>query len=270
LEIARAFAAAGSDLALGARDSTLLRIEAEKLASTFPERRILWRPLDVSSEHDTRAFGEWSCETLGRVDVLVNNAGVYGPMGSIETVDWQQWVDAININLMGSVLMVRAVVRHMKSHGGGRIIQISGGGATNPLPGITAYAASKAAVVRFVESLALELRDFAIDVNAIAPGALNTRMLDEVIRAGPERVGKAFYQQSLEQRKSGGVPLSKGAQLAVFLASDAARGITGRLISAMWDRYSDWPAHLDELNGSEAYTLRRIVGRDRGLDWGDR
>ena len=124
--------------------------------------------------------------------------------------------------------------------------------------------------MRFAESLALELKDFGIDVNAVAPGALNTRMLDEVIAAGPERVGKAFHQRSLEQREKGGVPLMKGAQLAVFLASDAARGITGRLISAVWDRYEDWPKHLDELGESDAYTLRRIAGRDRGFDWGDR
>lgn len=270
LEIAHKFAAAGADLALGARDDALLRKEAETLAEAFPSRVILWRRLDVSCEQDTLAFFKWSSEALGHVDVLVNNAGVYGPMGDISGVDWKQWVEAIQVNLMGSVLMARAVVDHMKRRGGGAIIQISGGGATNPLPGITAYAASKAAVVRFIESLALELKDSGVDVNAIAPGALNTRMLDEVIAAGPGLVGEAFYQRSLEQRNKGGVPLEKGAALAVFLASEAARGITGRLISAVWDRYENWPAHLDDLSKSDAYTLRRIVGRDRGFDWGDR
>jgi 3-oxoacyl-[acyl-carrier protein] reductase len=270
LEIARAFAAAGADLALGARDDVLLEEEARRLAGAFPGRRILWRRLDVASESDTLAFARWSFDALGHVDVLVNNAGVYGPMGDIAAVNWKQWVDAVHINLMGSVLMARAVIGHMKQRGGGRIIQISGGGATNPLPGITAYAASKAAVVRFAESLALELKEFGIDVNAVAPGALNTRMLDEVIAAGPERVGKAFHQRSLEQRERGGVPLMKGAQLVVFLASNAASGITGRLISAVWDHYEDWPKHLDELGKSDAYTLRRVAGRDRGFDWGDR
>lgn len=270
LAIAREFAAAGADLALGARADGLLEEEGKGLVAAFPERRIRWRRLDVASESDTLGFAEWAVDTLGGIDVLVNNAGVYGPMGDIADVDWAQWVDAIQINLMGSVLMARAVIGHMKQRGRGAIIQISGGGATNPLPGITAYAASKAAIVRFAESLALELKDFGIDVNAIAPGALNTRMLDEVIAAGPERVGKAFYQRSVEQREKGGVPLAKGAQLAVFLASDAARGITGRLISAVWDRYEDWPKHLDELGKSDAYTVRRLAGRDRGLDWGDR
>lgn len=270
LEIARAFAEAGADLALGARSEALLEREGRGLSARFPARRILWRRLDVASEGDTSAFVAWSLGAFGHIDVLVNNAGVYGPLGDIATVDWKGWVDAVHVNLMGSVLMARAVVDHMKARGCGSIIQISGGGATNPLPGITAYAASKAAIVRFVECLALELKDCGIDVNAVAPGALNTRMLNEVIEAGPERVGKAFYERSLEQRRNGGVPLEKGAQCAVFLASDAARGITGRLISAVWDRYEDWPAHLEELGSSDAYTLRRIAGRDRGLDWGDR
>jgi NAD(P)-dependent dehydrogenase (short-subunit alcohol dehydrogenase family) len=172
--------------------------------------------------------------------------------------------------LLGSVMMCRAVLPHLKARGRGAIIQVSGGGATNPLANITAYAASKAAVVRFAESLALEVAGQGIDVNSIAPGALNTRLLDDVIAAGPDKVGAHFYERSLQQREQGGVPLGKGADLAVFLASDAARGITGRLISAVWDRYEDWPAHLDELKGSELYTLRRITGRDRGKDWGDR
>ena len=115
----------------------------------------------------------------------MNNAGVYGPMGSIEDVDWDAWVRAIEINLFGSILMCRALLPHFKAQRYGKIIQLSGGGATNPLPRISAYAASKAAIVRFAESLALEVRDEGIDVNAIAPGALNTRMMDELLAAGP-------------------------------------------------------------------------------------
>jgi 3-oxoacyl-[acyl-carrier protein] reductase len=158
----------------------------------------------------------------------------------------------------------------MKERRRGCIIQVSGGGATNPLPGLSAYAASKAAVVRFAETLALEVKDFGISVNSIAPGALNTRLLDEVLAAGPDKVGRQFYERSLAQKRDGGVPLSKGAELAVFLASDTARGITGRLISAVWDHWQEWPNHLDTLAESDLYTLRRIVGRDRGENWGDR
>ena len=270
LEIARAYLAAGADVALGARDEALLAREAGLLVAAYPGRRVLPRALDVRSAESCDAFVAASIETFGHVDVLVNNAGIYGPFGSIDTIDIREWMDAIEINLLGSVMMCRAVLPHLKARGRGAIIQVSGGGATNPLANITAYAASKAAVVRFAESLALEVAELGIDVNSIAPGALNTRLLDDVIAAGPDKVGAHFYERSLQQREQGGVPLGKGADLAVFLASDAARGITGRLVSAVWDRYEDWPAHLDELKGGDLYTLRRIAGRDRGKDWGDR
>ena len=270
LEIARRFIIAGADLALGARDADLLEQEAAKLARLAPGRQVISRHLDVMSRADCESFVKWAINELGYVDVLVNNAGLYGPMGNIETNDWEKWVEAVHINLMGSVLLARAVLGHMKERRRGCIIQVSGGGATNPLPGLSAYAASKAAVVRFAETLALEVKDFGISVNSIAPGALNTRLLDEVLAAGPDKVGRQFYERSLAQKRDGGVPLSKGAELAVFLASDPARGITGRLISAVWDHWQEWPNHLDTLAESDLYTLRRIVGRDRGENWGDR
>ncbi|UZF91292.1 SDR family NAD(P)-dependent oxidoreductase [Bosea sp. NBC_00550] len=270
LEIAHHYAAAGAELALGARDFDLLETEIAKLKSRYAGLSVIGRRLDVSVPEDVADFARWASEALGSIDVLVNNAGVYGPMGDVETVSWDAWAQAFAINVYGSVLMASAVVPGMKQMGRGTIIQISGGGATNPLPGISAYASSKAAIVRFAETLALEVKDHGITVNAIAPGALNTRMLEEVLAAGPERVGQAFYDRSLEQQAKGGTPPSKGAEAAVFLASDAARGITGRLISAVWDRYEAWPDHLDALDMSDLYTLRRITGRDRNQDWGDR
>jgi NAD(P)-dependent dehydrogenase (short-subunit alcohol dehydrogenase family) len=270
LEIARRFVAEGADVALGARDAALLENEAGALAGASHGRKVIWRCLDVVSPVDTAAFAEWAIAELGSVDVLVNNAAVYGPMGDVDTVDWDLWVGAIHVNLMGSVLMCRAILPHMKQRRRGKIVQLSGGGATNPLPGISAYACSKAAIVRFAETLALETQPFGIEVNSIAPGALNTRMLDEVIEAGPDRVGQGFYDRALEQMRQGGIPLDKGAELALFLASKASNGITGRLISAVWDRYEEWPRHIEALSKSDLYTLRRIAGRDRGQDWGDR
>jgi 3-oxoacyl-[acyl-carrier protein] reductase len=188
----------------------------------------------------------------------------------IEDIDWSDWVRAVEINLYGSVIPIRAVLPHFKAQRHGKIIQLSGGGATNPLPRISAYAASKAAIVRFAETIANECREFGIDVNSIAPGALNTRLLDEVLNAGPEKVGKDFYARAQRQKHEGGNLLAHGAELAVFLASRASDGITGKLISAVWDDWIAWPAHVAELAESDVYTLRRISGRDRGHDWGDK
>ena len=131
--------------------------------------------------------------------ILVNNAGIYGPMGPTDEVDFEEWRRAVDINLHGTLLPCRAAMRRFKKTGGGKIVNLSGGGATNPMPNLSAYAASKAAVVRLTETLALELQPFRVDVNAVAPGALNTRLLDEVIAAGPDKVGAKFYQGALKQ-----------------------------------------------------------------------
>lgn len=271
LEIARRYALHGASVVLCARDSgSLAQARAQLQAHQGDGQGFDAVTADVSLSPDVDRLVAHTLARFGRIDVLVNNAGIYGPMGAIEEVDWRQWVRTIEINLIGSVLMARAVVPTMKARRAGKIIQLSGGGATGPLPRISAYAASKAAIVRFAETLAEELRDFGIDVNSIAPGALNTRMLEEVLAAGPDKVGAEFFDRSVQQKQSGGAGLEPGASLAVFLASDASNGITGKLISALWDNWEAWPEHLAELAPSDLYTLRRISGRDRGADWGDK
>jgi 3-oxoacyl-[acyl-carrier protein] reductase len=156
----------------------------------------------------------------------------------------------------------------MRRQRAGKIIVVSGGGATAPLPRISAYAASKAAAVRFAETLALEVADDGIDVNSVAPGALNTRLLDQVIEAGPDVVGADFFARMLREKERGGTPLEKGAELVRFLASSASDGISGRLISAVWDDWQHMPDVRDRIAESDVYTRRRIVPEDRG--WTER
>lgn len=269
LAVARAYVAAGASVFLCARDAALLeqaRAEVETLATA--DQRVVAMATDVSNREQVEAMTAAALAAFPRIDILVNNAGVYGPLGAIEDVDWDAWVRAIEINLFGSILMCRAVLPHFKRHRSGKIVQLSGGGATNPLPRISAYAASKAAIVRFAETLAEEVRGDGIDVNTIAPGALNTRLLDEVLAGGPERVGQAFYERSLKQKQQGGAPLERGTSLAVFLGSTASDGITGKLISALWDPWESLPEHRDDLTETDVYTLRRIVPKDRNLNWG--
>lgn len=271
LEIARKYVLAGADVMLCARNATLLQeAQADLNKMAVPGQKVLAQAGDVSAEADVRALVSETLTQLGGCHILVNNAGIYGPKGEIETVDWAEWTKTIEINVYGSILMCRAILPHFKAQCYGKVIQLSGGGATNPMPRISAYAVSKAAIVRFAETLAEEVRGTGIDVNAIAPGALNTRMLDEVLEAGPGKVGKAFYERSLKQKESGGSSLGRGADLALFLASAASDGITAKLISAVWDDWEHWPEHLDELSSSDVYTLRRIAGRDRDFTWGDK
>jgi NAD(P)-dependent dehydrogenase (short-subunit alcohol dehydrogenase family) len=262
--IGRAFVDAGASALLTARDDELLaQVVNELAADCLPGQSVTGLRADVTSAADCARVAEAAQERFGTVTALVNNAGVYGPKGPIEQVDWAEWTDAIAINLFGTVLMTRAFIPAMRAAGYGKIVNLSGGGATAPLPRFSAYAASKAAVVRLTETFAHELADRRIDVNAIAPGALNTRLLDEVLDAGPERVGEDFYAKALKQQQEGGAPLEKGAQLAVYLASAESDGVSGRLISALWDDWRAFGAQREELSASDVYTLRRIVPEDR-------
>jgi NAD(P)-dependent dehydrogenase (short-subunit alcohol dehydrogenase family) len=270
LAIAHAYVAAGANVMLCARDRKALDAARKDVATGRPsDQMVEIETGDVARADDVQRIVEKALTVFPRIDILVNNAGIYGPKGLIDDVDWSEWVRAVEINLFGSVLMCRAILPHFKSHAYGKILQLSGGGATNPLPRISAYAASKAAVVRFAETLAEEVRDDHIDVNSIAPGPLNTRLLEEVLAGGPEAVGQVFYDRCVRQKQEGGVPLKHGAALAVFLGSSASDGITGKLFSAVWDPWTSLSKHLEELQRTDIYTLRRIVPKDRGFTWGD-
>jgi NAD(P)-dependent dehydrogenase (short-subunit alcohol dehydrogenase family) len=266
--IAEQFVREGASVVLCARDAKLLEATRTELAGfASAGQRVLARSCDVSDEAQVGDLMGFAFRELGSLQVLVTNAGIYGPMGPTESVALSEWKRAVEINLYGVLLPCRAVIPGFKQAGQGKIVVISGGGATNPLPNISSYAASKAAVVRLMETLAEELKPFHVDVNAIAPGALATRLVDEVLAAGPEKVGTAFYEKNKKWKAEGATPLSLGASLAVYLASAESDGITGKLISAQWDPWAKLHERREELAKSDIYCLRRIVPEDRGMKW---
>lgn len=268
--IARAFVQAGASVMVCARDeSKLVNVVASLRNLCNTGQHVESICADISKRDDVTRLVSSALSTFSQIHILVNNAGVYGPKGPIDDVDWDEWVRAVEINLFGSILTVKALLPHFRAHHYGKIIQLSGGGATSPLPFISAYAASKAGIVRFMETLAEEMKSEGVDVNSIAPGALNTRLLDEVLKAGPAKVGQAFYERAVKQKAEGGAPLERGADLAVFLASAASDGLTGKLISAVWDPWESFSEHMNTLQTSDIYTLRRIVPQDRGQAWGE-
>ncbi len=266
--IAAQYVVEGASVLLCARSQkSLLKVQKELSANLADGQRVLIQVADVADRAQVDALFATAKKEFGHLDILVNNAGIYGPMGPLEDSDWDEWAEAIRINILGTVYPCRCALPIMKQQGYGKIINLSGGGATNPMPRISAYATSKAGVVRFTESLALEVQSDHIDVNAVAPGALATRLTDQLIDAGPEKVGEAFYRRMLKIRDEGGTPLTTGASLCVWLGSAESNGITGRLLSAVWDPWPTLAARRDELTGSDIYTLRRIVPADRGKKW---
>ncbi len=261
--IVEAFLTEGANVVFCARTAADVgRTQTELAPRIKPGQQLIGLACDIADPAGVAAVFARAAQ-LGRLHAVVNNAGIYGPIGPTEDVTLADWNQAWQINVTGTLLVCQHAVRAMKPHRDGRIINVSGGGATNPMPRFAAYAATKAAVVRLTETLAEEYRDLGITVNAIAPGALRTRLTQQVLDAGPEKAGAAMYAKNKKWSEEGAVDPRLGAALCVYLASPASEGITGKLISAQWDPWRDLQKFRAELN-SDIYTLRRIVPEDRG------
>ena len=266
--IAKKYIENGALVLICGRDIECLTKAEKKLKElSSTDQIVLGLQKNVSIEEDVKELIEFAHKNMGKVDIVVNNAGIHGPKGLVENVDSDEWLEAIKTNLLSVFYMCKWVIPHMKERNSGKIINVSGGGATAPFPRISAYAASKAGIVRFTETISEECKGYNIDINALAPGSLNTRLLDDILDSGPETVGTAVFEKALQQKKDGGVSPELGANLCVFLASDESNGITGKLISAVWDPWSDLATYKYDLTESDIYTLRRITEKDRGKNW---
>lgn len=254
-----AFAKEGANISLCARTLSELREVKNKLKEY--NIKILIQPCDVSKSQDVSNWVNKTILEFKRIDVLVNNAGIYGPIGELVDNEIKEWVRAIEINLIGTVNCMKFVLPIMIEQKEGVIINMSGGGALNPFPNFSAYSASKAAVVRLTETVSEEVKKYNIRINAISPGAVNTKFLDKALSAG-EACGKDYLKKCKKQKETGGTPPEKAAELALFLASDEAQGTTGKVISAVWDDWRNFSHNTSEINGTSLYTMRRIDNKN--------
>ena len=254
--IALAFAREEADMLVASR--TLAEVAETAEEARALGRRALAVKVDVSNRDEVERMVARALEEFGKVDILANSAGVYGAIGPLADNDPEKWVQTVRINLFGTFFCARAVLPFMIRQRRGKIINLSGGGASSPLPNFSSYAASKAAIVRLTETLAEEVKEFNIQVNAIAPGAVNTRLMDEILAAGPA-AGEEMLARTRRQKETGGVPPERAAALAVFLASEESDGLSGRLISAVWDDWQSMNGRIDQIMASDLYTLRRVT-----------
>ncbi|HEY5865846.1 MAG TPA: SDR family oxidoreductase, partial [Candidatus Tectomicrobia bacterium] len=240
--LARAMWHAGASLLLVARSAAALRqVQDELRADARCEQQVHVVVADLGTPDAVPTIVGEARRVWESLDVLVNNAGMLTPIGKVWDNDWHEWEMTIRVNLLAPVELCRACVPWMSARRQGKIINISGGGATRPRPHFSAYATAKAGLVRFSETLAHEVRDRQVQVNCVAPGAMNTEMLQAVLRAGPEHVGALEYAEALKQAETGGALPQRAAELCVFLASAASDGITGTLLSAVWDPWESLP-----------------------------
>src|SRR5579862_2328060 len=252
--IARRFHQEGARLALTYRTS-----KPERLCSDLDgdRGRATWYQLDITDRAQVQKVIGQAQNDLSPIDVLVNCTGAVGPIGPLETLDIREWIRTIEINLFGSVNLAQAVLPSMKERGRGKLLFFSGGGAAYGRPFFSSYSSSKAALVRFTECLGQELKSSNVQVTAIAPGAVNSRMWDDM-RAAAGSGGAKLLEELKQMEETGGASPECAAGLAVFLASHRSDGLTGRLFSAIWDDWEHLENHTDKIAASDIFTLRRI------------
>ncbi len=250
--LALGFAEAGARVGLLARSKAeldLAHLEIEHAGGVALRIRA-----DVRDYEQMCAAVERMRAHFGGVHVLVAAAAAPGPIGPLAECAPKAWAETIHVNLLGVMHSCRAVLPGMIEHRSGKILILAGDGAMAPQQNFSAHAASKAAVVRFAETLAEEVRDHNIQVNCIAPGGTYTNMTDHILQAGEERAGWKAYREALELRITGGAPPEKQIQLALFLASERANHISGKLIHIA----DNWTRLEKSAVSPEIYTLRRV------------
>jgi 3-oxoacyl-[acyl-carrier protein] reductase len=185
---------------------------------------------DVSKQQDVRRMVRETTERFSNIDILVNNAAIIGPVRFIEDADDRSWRETIDTNLNGAFFFTKSVVPVMKEQGRGKIVNIVSGLGRMPFPRLCAYSVSKAGLIQLALSLSEELKDLGIQVNAIDPGVMDTRMQEEIRGMGPEILGESISQHFIEYKKEGYLKdPEEVARLAVFLASSEADHLSGHV-----------------------------------------
>jgi NAD(P)-dependent dehydrogenase (short-subunit alcohol dehydrogenase family) len=250
--LALGFAQAGYRVGLLARTQTeldLAKMEIEHAGGAALRIRA-----DVRDLEQMCAAVDRMRAVFGGVDVLIAAAGAQGPIGPLLQTKPKAWIETVEVNLFGVMHSCRAALPFMTERRSGKIVVLSGGGAAYTRPNFTAYAASKTAVVRFVECLADEVRDANVQVNCLAPGGSYSNMTDEILSAGEDRAGRKEIDDAEHVRLTGGVAPEKQVALALFLASERSNHISGKLIHVN----DDWKRMENSNMNPEGFTLRRV------------
>jgi NAD(P)-dependent dehydrogenase (short-subunit alcohol dehydrogenase family) len=198
------------------------------------------------------------------VDALVTCAAIHGEVGRALSADPAKWSATLRANLDGTFHSLRAFDALLaRTSRRAKVVCFSGGGATQARPNFSAYGVAKTGVVRLVETIAREEGARALDINAVAPGAIDTRLTDEIIRFGPAVVGENEVAAAEKAKAAGDAPLANALDLVEWLLSPASDGLSGRLLSAVWDSWRTLEARKETLRSTDGYTLRRVTPEDR-------
>ena len=258
-EIALAYAKEGTKLALASRTVSELHETAHSAEALGAETCVI--QTDISDQAQVDKMVQHTVDRFGTIDILLNNAAVVGPIGPLQDNDVASWIQTVQVNLIGTYLCCRAVLPVMIRQDRGKIIIMSGGGGAFAWRHMSAYCATKVALVRLAENLSLELVGKNVQVNAMRPGAVNTAVLREIVDgwqiAGDTEMFDVGQRLLSGDDASHNSSIERSAELAVFLASDSSGDLTGRLVNSE-DDFANLPLRLPEIINSTAYMLRRV------------
>jgi len=215
---AAALADAGAAVVLAARDGRAASRRAETIGS-----QAFGTACDVSDFAAVEALVAETNRRFGRIDILINNAGVIEPIGPLAETDPAEWRRNIEINLIGAYHAVRAVLPQMMTAGAGTIVNVSSGAAHRPLEGWSAYCSAKAGLAMLTESLALETAQSGVRVFGLAPGVIDTEMQVTIRASGVNRVSRIPRTEL--------APVDRPATAILYLCGNAADDLAGRELS---------------------------------------
>jgi short-subunit dehydrogenase len=266
LKITEHLASQGKDLILSARDEHQLQVLIKNISKRYDNQNFCGIVCDLVNPTSWKLASEELQDFS--VDQYINCAGVQGKLESSSEISYDDMVNVFNVNLFSGIYFTNFFANKMIEKEKLSIIHFSGGGSTGPRPLFMSYSLSKTALLRYVENFAAENSNKNIKINAIAPGVVPSKMQAEVLENESLRDTKDYLiaRESLSGKNYNSVKL---LGLCDFLLTESSDGITGKLISAEWDNWAEWPNHRNQLKNSDLYTLRRITGRDRGEEWGD-
>ena len=223
--VALAFGKQGAKVVLAARTLEEIDHVAEELRSLKKEAIAV--PTDVSNEDQVNHLVKMTLEAFGTIDILVNNAGARGPIGPIHQISLSDWEETLKVNLTGAFLCTKAVLPVLMEKREGKIINVAT--TLTPRPNLTPYMVAMAGLIHFTKQLSRELKDYNVQVNVIHPGVMDTRMQEEIRKAGVKAIGTDMFERLKEE---GILHLpDEPAKLILFLASRASDGITGEYLS---------------------------------------
>lgn len=256
----------GNNLVLIARnEKELQKVADEYLTTGHPNQHVYYFPTDLTNLDAIPSLINSIKINVGNPDIIINNAAMQGPIGPIYLNDWQEWQNCLNVCLLAPVQICREFMPAMIGKRFGRIINISGGGATRPRQNFSSYATAKCGLVRFSETIAQEVEQYGITVNCVAPGAMRSNMTEKIINAGMKSAGSAELECALQLMQTNPHTEERAAELVHFLTTDECSSLNGKLISTVWDPWEKLPDFVQNLKQNDVYTLRRIIPEDRNF-----